>query len=105
MNMTQVDLILDYLGKVKGETVSEIARALGLNANYVTNALWRMQTQDLVWKEPGKKSKTGIYHLTEKEALTVSISDTNDIASPLDGMQMVGSQDAHIASLMKELEG
>lgn len=64
-----------------------------------------MQTQNLVWKESGKKSKVGIYHLTEKETFTVSISDTNDIANTLNDMQMICSQDVHIASLMRELEG
>lgn len=105
VNSSQAQQILDHLLIVKSATIPEIASELNLNANYVTTALWRLQTQDLVWKEAGSKNKQGIYHLTDKATESLSISGLNDLSKPLNDMQMIGSQDAHVASIMRELEG
>lgn len=63
--VTQVESILNYLQQVRCATISEIAAALNLNPNYVTNALWRLQSQDMIWKEAGKKNYPAIYYSLE----------------------------------------
>lgn len=68
---TQVEQILDHLKKVGSATIPEIASVLNLNPNYVTNALWRLQTDNSVQKEPGKKYHPAIYHYTEKSLATI----------------------------------
>ena len=60
---TQVDLILEYLKTAKSATIPEIATSLNLNPNCVTTALWRLQQDNTIWKEPGKKYHPAIYHL------------------------------------------
>lgn len=56
-------------------------------------------------KEPGKKFYPAIYHITEKAVDLVSISDTNNIALPLDGMQLQGNYDPYRQMIIDDVNG
>lgn len=68
----QSQQILDYLSQVGKATISEIAKALNLNAECVKTALWRFQHDNQVWKTAGKKNHPTVYHYTQ------SISKINE---------------------------
>lgn len=104
-NSTQVEQILNHLKVVGSATIPYIASALNLNPNYVTNALWRLQTAEMVRKEPGKKFYPAIYHITEKAAEIESTSVVNDIALPLDGMELQCNHDPYIQRITDDVNG
>lgn len=64
---SQVEAISEYLKQVGSATIPDIATVLNLNPQYVTTALWRLQTQGVVRKEPGKKYYPAIYHFIDME--------------------------------------
>lgn len=84
-NHTQAEQILEYLQKAKKATIPEIASVLNLNPNYVTTALWRLQVDKLVWKEPGKKYHPATYHAVE------SISEVVDISTTYQKKDLIGN--------------
>ena len=81
---TQVDQILVYLKKVSCATIPEIASVLNLNPNYVTTALWRLQTDNSVQKEPGKKYHPAIYHYTEQSLAIIETKKNEATIKPVD---------------------
>ena len=64
---SQVDAILEYLKQVGSATIPDIASVLNVNPQYVTTALWRLQTQGVVRKEAGKKYNPAVYHFIDME--------------------------------------
>lgn len=108
-NSTQIEQILTHLKVVGSATIPSIALALNLNPNCVTTALWRLQTQEMVWKEPGKKFYPAIYHLTEK-AIAISDVVENELPNsyPLLGgvvIDSLGNQDPYIQRIMDDVDG
>lgn len=54
--------ILNYLNAISKATIPEISAYLSLNPNTVNVALWRLQADDLVWKQGGKKGQPAVFH-------------------------------------------
>ncbi len=78
---TQVEQILEYLQKVKSATIPEIASTLNLNPNYVTTALWRLQVNNEIHKEPGKKFYPAIYHILSPNSNEITYHDMSAIGN------------------------
>jgi AAA domain/FaeA-like protein len=80
------DQVLEHLNRVAESTISEIAKALQISANVVKTTLWRLQADDMVTKQGGRKGCPATYGRSHnKVTLPSLLPKQNPVTSSLLG--------------------